>query len=312
MAGSVSRGSATPWGRRGSLLLLALALGCAGEARRPVLASQVAAARSALPQTRTASPADARETEAACDLSRHFGSNRGTFVVFDAARQRWTRHDRSRAMQGFLPGSTFKVVNALIALESGIAEGPEFLIPYNPARAPAASFWPASWARDHTLHSALRASAVWYFQELARRIGRARMAQSLAELDYGNESVEGELDSFWLDGGLRVSADQQVGFLRRLWSEALPVSSHAQRTLKSMLVIDEQVGSRISGKTGTVRMGETRQLSWLVGYVEAGARLRFFAWNFEGPSDEFWDQQRRVRWTMGVLNELSAQAADAG
>lgn len=42
----------------------------------------------------------------------------GTFVFYDG--KTWASNDFSRAMETFSPASTFKIFNALIALDSGV------------------------------------------------------------------------------------------------------------------------------------------------------------------------------------------------
>jgi beta-lactamase class D len=64
----------------------------------------------------------------------------------------------------------------------------------------------AAWERDHTLDSGMRESAIWMFQEIARRTGKERMREWVERLDYGNKDIGGGIDLFWLQGSLRVSA----------------------------------------------------------------------------------------------------------
>jgi beta-lactamase class D len=52
------------------------------------------------------------------------------------------------------------------------------------------------WNRDHTLASAIRFSVVWYFQEIARRIGAARMQRYVDAFQYGNRDLSGGVDRF--------------------------------------------------------------------------------------------------------------------
>jgi beta-lactamase class D len=69
------------------------------------------------------------------------------------------------------PWSTLKILNALIALETGVATGPDFAIPWDrqPRERP-------KWNQDQTLRSAVERSGAWYFQELARRVATMPVA----------------------------------------------------------------------------------------------------------------------------------------
>lgn len=62
----------------------------------------------------------AAETAEERDLSAEFGSYSGAFVLYDAAQQRWLRYHPEECRVRTTPCSTFKVCNALIALETGV------------------------------------------------------------------------------------------------------------------------------------------------------------------------------------------------
>ncbi|MGH8726961.1 MAG: penicillin-binding transpeptidase domain-containing protein [Burkholderiales bacterium] len=63
----------------------------------------------------------------------------GAFVLFDPQTGRTVRHNAERARTRFLPASTFKIPNTLIALETGVASGPDFPLTRDSAVAPARS-----------------------------------------------------------------------------------------------------------------------------------------------------------------------------
>jgi beta-lactamase class D len=211
-----------------------------------------------------------------------------TFVLLDGATGALARYNPDRAAERFLPASTFKIPNSLIALETGVASGAEFTIAYDSARVRTPGFWIADWSRDHTLRSAFRGSVVWYYRELARRIGEERMREYLDRFEYGNRSIEGGLDRFWLQGGLRVSPDEQVRFLQRLYAGELGVSARSAEILKEIMLLEETPEYRLSGKTGTADLTPTRELAWLVGTVEREGNVWFYALNMEG--EEVWER----------------------
>ena len=81
------------------------------------------------------------------------------------------------------------------------------------------------WNHDHTLASATRESVVWYFQELAARIGPERMQEYIDKIGYGNKDISGGLTTFWLGSSLQISALEQVDLLNKLYSGQLPFSA---------------------------------------------------------------------------------------
>ncbi|MEW6270909.1 MAG: penicillin-binding transpeptidase domain-containing protein [Thermodesulfobacteriota bacterium] len=238
------------------------------------------------------------------DLGRHFRGNAGTFVLLDAQTGRTLRHDAERARRRFVPASTFKVPNSLIALDTGVAAGPDFAITRDDALAPPAPWWPPAWSeRTQTMRTALSGSVVWYYQELARRIGPARIQAYLDRFDYGNRDLSGGIDRFWLTGGLRISAEEQVAFLRRLYFGELGVSERTTRIVKQLLVLEDTGAYRLSGKTGWAGFGEpsTPQVGWLVGWVERGTDVHLFALNLDVRSEQ--DAAARLAITKAILRD---------
>lgn len=223
------------------------------------------------------------------DLAAVFGELEGTFVLLDPSGAEPPVHDPSRAGTPLPPASTFKVPHAIIALETGVAEGPGLRISRDPDIAPREEWWPASWDGDHTLASAFRGSVVWYYQAVARRIGEERMNRWLVRLGYGDAAMSGELDRFWLDGSLRVSALDQARFMARLAAGELEISEGTDRIVRELMLLDEGSGYRLFGKTGWAGFGDpgAPQIGWLIGWLELPDSTFSFALNLElrSPAD---------------------------
>jgi beta-lactamase class D len=231
--------------------------------------------------------ADAAQAHIRCaapapEFAQHFQGLKGSFVLHDAQTGRTHCHDPQRAGTRYLPASTFKIPNTLIALESGVATGPDFFLQWDRAAVPQQAWWPAAWAQDHTLSSALKNSVVWYYRELARRTGQERMQSYVDRFNYGNRDISGDIDGFWLSGGLRISAEEQVDFLNRFYFGKLGIADRTTRLAKDMLVLEETPVYRLSGKTGWAGLGEAgEQIGWLVGYLERDEQVYPFALNID-------------------------------
>jgi beta-lactamase class D len=238
------------------------------------------------------------------DLAPLFGDVCGTFVLLDLRTGERVVHDEERARTRFLPASTFKIPNTLIALEAGVANGADFSLAWDSVVAPRQEWWPSSWARDHTLRTALPGSVVWFYQELARRIGAERMRDHLERFGFGNRDISGGIDQFWLTGGLRISAEEQVDFLRRFLLGELGVSGPTARLLRELLVLEETPAYRLSGKTDWAGLGvdDAAEIGWLVGWLERGEDVYVYALNIdiEKPADA----AARMRITKAILAEL--------
>lgn len=256
-----------------------------------------------------AEDAEAVPLEKDVDLANFFPGidpNNATFVVYHPSSGQIIRHNAVRAQQRFIPASTYKIPNSLIALETGVAEGAEHMIPWNSAFKPAEGFWSPEWSRDHTLQSAIGLSVYWYYQALARKIGAERMQEYLDQFDYGNRDMGGGIDQFWLHGDLRISPNEQVRFLERMYNGKLGLSKRSTQVVKEILVLEENASYRLSGKTGTADVTPTRELAWLVGFVEREEGVWFYALNMEG--EQVWEQwgssSKRVALVRSLLQEL--------
>jgi beta-lactamase class D len=214
------------------------------------------------------------------DLAKHFTDEgtAGTFVGYKTEDYLVVASDKDRSGQEMLPASTFKIPNSVIALETGVVEDPDKDI----FRWDGVTRGIEAWNRDHTLRSAIAASAVPVYQEIARRIGAERMQRYVDLFEYGNRDIGGGIDQFWLTGDLRIDPVQQVDFLDRLRRGVLPVSKRSQDLVRDILPVTKIGDSIIRAKTGLVgaEVGKP-SLGWLVGWVEKGGAQTVFALNLD-------------------------------
>jgi len=201
------------------------------------------------------------------------GADRAVIVLLHAGDAVARASDAAMADERFGPMSTFKIPNTLVALETGVATDEHFALPWDGVTRDR-----AEWNRDQTLETALRDSVVWFYQELARRAGHARMARLVHGMRYGNEDIgdEAHVDHFWLDGPLAISPREQVDFLRRLDRGELPVSARSVEILRRILPSETHGTAVLRAKTGT-QADERGCLAWWVGWVEDGADRTYFA-----------------------------------
>ncbi len=233
------------------------------------------------------------------DLSAFFGRYSGAFVLLDASRDHWLRYHSELCHKSVSPCSTFKILNSLIALETGVATGPEFSLPWNGTKYPI-----EDWNRDQTLRTAFSVSCVWFYQELARRIGTSRMKEFVTRIPYGNCDTSGGIDSFWLGSSLKISPDEQVEFLRRLHERKLPFSGRSVDFVLDIMVLSQQGGSIYRGKTGTAgdRTKGVATLGWWVSSVSTPKGSYYFATNITGGNNPSGQTARKV--TESILTDL--------
>ncbi len=203
----------------------------------------------------------------------------GCMAVFDPQQGTLVVHNPERVGERYLPASTFKILNSLIALETGAVSDTETVVKWDGVD----RGW-GMWNRDHTMRSAIACSAVWVYQEFARRIGEARMQHWVRAAGYGNADIGGNLDSFWLDGALRISALEQLGFLQRLHDNALPFAPATMEQVRGILAVEQSpattngIQRTLYAKSGWAQR-VAPQVGWQVGWVQSGGNVVYFALN---------------------------------
>lgn len=220
----------------------------------------------------------------------------GTFVACDAASGHLTAYSPERAQRRYVPASTFKVANSLIALETGAVKDADEVIPFGGKPQPF-----KTWEKDMSMREAVPASNVAIFQELARRIGFDAYSNWLAKLDYGNRQIGTALETFWLDGPLEISAVEQARFVARLARGAMPASERTQSLVRDILLLESGQDWKLYGKTGW-RFSSTPQLGWWTGWVERRDAVTAFALNIDMPSVD--DAKKRVTIGRRALQAL--------
>ncbi|MFP2906576.1 penicillin-binding transpeptidase domain-containing protein [Pyxidicoccus sp. 3LFB2] len=201
----------------------------------------------------------------------------GCFLLMDLETGTVTRNDAAKCAKRLVPASSFKVPHALIALETGVVSSTTEVRKWDGTKHAV-----QMWNQDQSLDTAMRRSALWFFQGTAKQIGRKRMEEWLKRFDYGNADASGDITRFWLGGPLRVSPDEQLAFLARMYRGELPVSAKTLEAVKATLVQGPNTvasirdgihmggpwkdGAVLSCKTGTYPQPEGG-ITWLVGHV---------------------------------------------
>lgn len=200
----------------------------------------------------------------------------GSILIYDPQQNQYYSNDFARSKKGFLPASTFKIVNSIIGLETKVLENDSTLFKWDGKKRRL-----KVWEQDLTLKDAFQVSCVPCYQEIARKIGVERMKEHLQQFNYGTMVVDSStIDNFWLEGDSKISQFQQIDFLQRLYKSQLPIAERTEKIIKRMMLYEETPDYKLSGKTGwAIRQGNN--IGWWVGYVETQGSVFYFATNVE-------------------------------
>jgi beta-lactamase class D len=229
------------------------------------------------------------------DLSTAFKKHgvEGCFVLYDKTANTFVTCDSV-----YLPASTFKIPNSIIALEEGIIKDTFQVVRWDSTQYPI-----KAWNQDQTISSAMKYSCVWFYIRIAEQVGIKKYEQYLRSFQYGNMQIGTSANSFWLSGDIRITPNQQIEFLQKMYEYRLPVSKRSIDIVKNIIVLERGKGYILRGKTGGANIDENRYITWLVGYIERGSKIYYYALNFIITD---FDRGRQVRYELlkDILSEL--------
>jgi beta-lactamase class D len=247
-------------------------------------------------------------------IFKKYGIQSGCFELADNNHDQIFIYNLERASQRYSPASTFKIMNSLVALETNVALDENLSIAWDGvARRP-------EWDKDLNMREAFKVSSVPYYQELARKIGAVDMQKWLDSVKYGNKRIGPKIDEFWLNDTLQITADEQVGFVKKLYFDKLPFAQRTQRIVRSLMLQEDSSAYKLYYKTGTsilMKEGKKSILAWVVGFVEKKETQKgvvtkkeetnykpyFFAMNFETPDTNMNYKEARINILKDVLRE---------
>jgi beta-lactamase class D len=235
-------------------------------------------------------------------LKKYFDENKveGCFAIMDNATGKFTVYNLGRYRDSsYLPASTFKIVNSLIGLQTGKISNDSMVIKWD-----GVNRWNAEWNKDLTMYQAFRVSAVNYYQEVARRIGRDTMQRWLDSLHYGTARIKGPIDSFWMNNTLKITPDEQLGLVKRLYFDQLPFFKSYQEMVKRAMLFEDNPNYRLGYKTGWGFGENGHAIGWVVGWVEENRHPYFFVLNIETPDKNFDMTKVRMKMLKDILTDL--------
>ncbi len=201
---------------------------------------------------------------------------RGSITLYDYVAKQWISSDIKDSHYPSLPASTFKIINTLIALESGVIDNEHEIVKW-PGETDTIKYgYRPDIYRDMSMEEAFKLSAGWVYVELAKRIGKAKYKQHLKASQYGNVDLSIDDPDFWNFGNFAITPANQIEILIGVYEETLPFAKEHFATLKRMMIAEKRDEYTLRAKTGWTRDGG-KDTGWWVGYVEKADNVYFFA-----------------------------------
>jgi len=131
------------------------------------------------------------EIQQSVNFQQHFDDLgiTGSVIIYDRNLNRFYQHNPQGNDTAFLPASTYKIPNSLIALETGIISSDVDVLTWDGIERGFSDSPYPQWNQDLNLRLAFKYSAIWFDRVLARRIGHQRMQDYVSKIQYGNENI---------------------------------------------------------------------------------------------------------------------------
>jgi bla regulator protein BlaR1 len=231
------------------------------------------------------------------NLEPYFENYNGCFVFYDESSKSYLIYNQEKCERRVSPCSTFKIYHALIGLETGILADEHTTYEWDGEKYPI-----QEWNQDHNLRSAIEYSVVWYFQQVAKKVGFIKEKYYLEILEYGNQEIVEVDPPFWLQSTLKISPIEQVKLLQKFYYEDLPFSSVNIQMVKKAILLSEEKGAKIFGKTGSGTIDGKAVNGWFIGFIENTENVIYFATNIESSDKAYGYIAKEI--TLKILTNL--------
>lgn len=217
------------------------------------------------------------------------------FEIYDNNKEIASYFNKARCAERMTPGAVFDIFNALTALSSNVALDEQFKLGITDSM--------TGMTDSLTLVQAFKQENSAYFEQLATLIDSQKMQFSLDTIQFGNRQMGGALGRFYKNGHLKITADEMVGFMKRVYHGELPAfDQRSIRLVQGMLLKETGTNEKLYYRYADIPQNDST-LHWLVGYMEHTEVLKnpktgkddyiphpyFFAMNFTtAKSDKDW------------------------
>ena len=145
------------------------------------------------------------------------------------------------------PLSSFFILPTLIALDKGII--------------------------NHNQATWVSMDSTPYYQNIITQLGRQEILKTIDSIKYGKGLVSANMNEFWKDGSLTITADEQLGLMKRAFFKELPFQKRSQEIFKKMILKEDNSNYKLSYLTAA---DSTTNNTWVIGYEEEKTHIYFF------------------------------------
>jgi beta-lactamase class D len=196
----------------------------------------------------------------------------GCFTFLDNATGEIKLYNMAMDTSRFAPFETFDIVSSLFLLQTGVVTDEKMTIALD-----SASLKYFKGKIEPNIVNAFQFNATPFFQKTISGMGKDTLQDWISRLGYGNKDISGPLDSFWLNNRLKISPDEQLGLLKRLYFDQLPFRKTVHASVRQMMIKENNSAYKFAIKNGLGLEDSTNRISWVNGWVEENNHVYFFS-----------------------------------
>ncbi len=223
----------------------------------------------------------------------------GTFTMLDNAKGGITVYNMELDTMRFSPGATFQIITSLVGLETGDITNDSMVVKWDGVRRNN-----KDWNKNLIFLDAFKLNSDPYFDYVSKKITRDTLKMWADSISYGNKVMSDNLDSLLSNSSVKISADEQLGLVKKLYFDQLPFRKSVQQSLRDAMLMEDNTNYRLSYKTGDALDANNIHVGWVVGWIEENRHVYFFCTLVKAKSANENIEDAKMSITRDILKDL--------
>ena len=216
-------------------------------------------------------------------LKQHFDNAQvdGCFTMIDNASGEITVYNMKLDTARKLPGSTFHILGSLMALETGV-------LPDEKTEISIDSLKYSGWKGKNpiSLTDAFQQDADPFFATVMEKMGSDTIKGWIDSIGYGNKNFGAKGELFWMNNQLKISPDEQLGFMKKLYFDQLPFRKSVMESLRGMMMREDNSAYRLSYQSAEGLDEKKQKIAWTCGWIEENRHVYLFVTMIDAGKQE--------------------------
>ncbi len=195
-------------------------------------------------------------------------NSKGCFSFLNNSTGEITVYNIGSDTTRFAPGTSFHIPLSLFALQYGTVPNENSNMQSSDS---------AQKLQCTSLISAFQNNADSCFSLLAKKMTEPTFKKWIDSLHYGNTKTGKDFSNCWNDNSLKISPDEQLGLMKKLYFDQLPFRQSVQKTVRDMMKAEDNNLYTLSWKLSEpIKTADGTYASWVTGWIEENRHVYFF------------------------------------